>query len=196
MKKMILLSLVLLVSASMLRAQTTTELPATRWDDSELFLRWNIPYTLALTPFLGFEWKPSSRVGLLLNGAWSDWSFNNRQTRFKLWQLNPEVRYYLTYCWYVGASGEVGNFDIKPGKKKEGYDSYKSMWAAGLVAGFKARMTARLSLDLNIGLGYAEYKFDHYQVANRTKVITEAHDNRYWWGPYQAGVVLSWRISK
>lgn len=196
MKKFLLVTLLLAVSAPMLRAQTTTELPATKYNNgSEFSLRWNMPYALVLTPFLGFEYKPSQRIGLLVNGAFTKWSMNDYQTRWEMWQVNPEFRYYLNHCWYVGASGEVGDFNIKPGKKHDRYDSY-DMWAAGLVAGFKARMTPRLSLDLNVGLGYAEYEFNGYKRVNGVDAKNDDHDNRYLWGPYQAGVVLSWRISK
>ncbi len=194
MKKLILITVMLLAGVLTMHAQQTGQLPEAK-EKGEFALRLNLPYVLTGTPFVGFEWKPTEKVGLLLNGAWSDWSLNEGQTRWAVWQINPEFRYYLNRCWYLGVSGEYGNFDVKPGKKKPGYDG-QSMWAAGVVAGYKARLSPRLDLDFNVGLGYAEYAFDEYERVNGQNVVTYEDDYRYLWGPYQATIALSWKIGK
>lgn len=192
MKKMIFLAVAMFVMASTVFAQQTTSLPAEKAKNSEFALRINLPYLAVGTPFVGFEWKPSQKIGILLNGAWSDWSWNDYDRRWALWQVNPEIRYYFNHCWYMGASFEQGEFNIKLNDK--GRDGH--MGAGGLTGGYKARLGRALDLDLGVSFGYAQYKYDSYTRENNEDVYNEWNEKRYWWGPYQAGVTLSWKINR
>ncbi len=190
--KKTLAALTLLVAISFAAtAQQTGDQIAPKAKQSEFSLRWNMPYALVGTPFVGFEWKPVQKFGVLVNGAYGQWSFDDYNKRWKLWQVNPEVRYYFNHCWYAGASVERGYFNIKNSDKgREGNFS-----AGGLTGGYKTRLTRTLDLDFNVSFGYAEYHYYSYNRIDHQDLRNE-YEERYWWGPYQAGIVLCWKICR
>lgn len=57
--------------------------------------RFNLLRWATLTPDLGIEWRISPSWGLLVNGSWTSWSWNDKDRRYALWEVMPEVRYYI-----------------------------------------------------------------------------------------------------
>ena len=49
-------------------------------------LRW-----ATLTPDLGLEWRVSPSWGILVNGSWTSWSWNDKDRRYALWEVMPEA---------------------------------------------------------------------------------------------------------
>ena len=60
-----------------------------------LDLRANLLRWATLTPDLGLEWHISDRWSLGVGGSWTSWSWNDKQRRYALWEVTPEVRYYI-----------------------------------------------------------------------------------------------------
>lgn len=47
------------------------------------------------TPDLGIEWRISRTLGILVNGAWTSWNWKDNDRRYNLWEVNPEIRWYM-----------------------------------------------------------------------------------------------------
>ena len=78
-------------------------------------LRANLLRWATLTPDLGLEWRVHSSWGILANGSWTSWTWNDNARRYALWEVMPEVRWYLgeKKAWYVGAMFKAGQFNYK-----------------------------------------------------------------------------------
>ena len=80
-----------------------------------LDLRANLLRWVTLTPDLGLEWRINPSWGIAVNGSWTSWSWNDKDRRYALWEVTPEVRYYMgeKKAWYLGAMFKAGQFNYK-----------------------------------------------------------------------------------
>ena len=75
------------------QARLETEAAATS-TSYHFALRANLLRWATLTPDLGVEWRINRHVGIAVNGSWTSWSWNDKDRRYALWEVSPEVRYY------------------------------------------------------------------------------------------------------
>ncbi|WP_302536524.1 DUF3575 domain-containing protein, partial [Phocaeicola coprophilus] len=71
-------------------------------NDYHLSLRANLLRWATLTPDLGLEWRICPSWGIAVNGSWTSWSWSDKDRRYALWEVAPEVRYYMgeKKAWY------------------------------------------------------------------------------------------------
>jgi hypothetical protein len=83
--------------------------------DYHLSLRANLLRWATLTPDLGLEWRICPSWGIAVNGSWTSWSWSDKDRRYALWEVAPEVRYYMgeKKAWYLGAMFKAGQFNYK-----------------------------------------------------------------------------------
>ena len=62
-------------------------------NDTEISLRANLLRWATLTPDLGVEWRICPSWGIAVNGSWTSWSWSDKDRRYALWEVAPEVRY-------------------------------------------------------------------------------------------------------
>ena len=62
---------------------------------TQLSLRANLLRWATLTPDLGLEWRICPSWGIAVNGSWTSWSWNDKDRRYALWEVVPELRYYI-----------------------------------------------------------------------------------------------------
>lgn len=149
-------------------------------------LRW-----ATLTPDLGLEWRINSSWRIVANGSWTSWSWNDKDRRYALWEVMPEVRYYIgeQKAWYVGAMFKTGQFNYKlSGTGKQG-----DLMGGGITGGYQLRLNKALSMDFNIGLGYLNADCEKYNVIDGVRV-RQGKESKNWWGPVSASVTLVWTI--
>lgn len=149
-------------------------------------LRW-----ATLTPDLGVEWRINRHVGIAVNGTYTSWSWDDRNRRYALWEVNPEVRYYIgeQKAWYVGAMFKTGQFNYKlSGTGKQG-----DLTGGGITGGYQLKLNKALSIDFNLGLGYLNADYEKYKVIDGVRV-RQGKESKNWWGPFSAGVTLVWTI--
>ena len=156
-----------------------------------LSLRANLLRWATLTPDLGLEWRISRHMGIMVNGSWTSWTWNANDRRYALWEVAPEVRWYLgkEKCGYIGAMYKAGQFNYKfSATGKQG-----DLMGGGITGGYQLKLNNALSLDFNLGLGYICADYDKYTVIDGVRVRrgTESKDL---WGPVSAGVTLTWNI--
>lgn len=156
-----------------------------------LALRANLLRWATLTPDLGLEWRISDRWSVGVNGSWTSWSWNDKQRRYALWEVTPEVRYYIgkERRGYLGAMFKAGAFNYKFSETGKQGD----LVGGGLTGGYILPVGKRLALDFSLGLGYLNADYEKYRVIDGVRV-RQGSESRNWWGPVHAGITLRWNL--
>ena len=170
-------------------ADTPSETKIT--NDHHLSLRANLLRWATLTPDLGLEWRICPSWGIAVNGSWTSWSWSDKDRRYALWEVAPEVRYYMgeKKAWYLGAMFKAGQFNYKLSDTGKQGD----LMGGGITAGYRLRLNKALDLDFNLGLGYLNADYEKYEVIDGVRV-RRGNETKDWWGPINAGVTLVWKI--
>lgn len=170
-------------------ADTPSETKIT--NDYHLSLRANLLRWATLTPDLGLEWRICPSWGIAVNGSWTSWSWSDKDRRYALWEVAPEVRYYMgeKKAWYLGAMFKAGQFNYKLSETGKQGD----LMGGGITAGYRLRLNKALDLDFNLGLGYLNADYEKYEVIDGVRV-RRGNGTKDWWGPINAGVTLVWKI--
>ena len=159
--------------------------------DYHLSLRANLLRWATLTPDLGVEWRICPSWGIAVNGSWTSWSWSDKDRRYALWEVAPEVRYYMgeKKAWYLGAMFKAGQFNYKLSETGKQGD----LMGGGITAGYQLRLNKALALDFNLGLGYLNADYEKYEVIDGVRV-RRGNETKDWWGPINAGVTLVWKL--
>ena len=159
--------------------------------DYHLALRANLLRWATLTPDLGVEWRICPSWGIAVNGSWTSWTWSDKDHRYALWEVAPEVRYYMgeKKAWYLGAMFKAGQFNYKLSETGKQGD----LMGGGITAGYQLRLNKALALDFNLGLGYLNADFEKYEVIDGVRV-RRGNETKDWWGPINAGVTLVWKL--
>lgn len=168
--------------------------PDTYADNDEyakLTLRANLLRWATLTPDLGIEWRINKNWSLQLNGTWTAWSWDNKNRRYALWEVSPEIRYHIGQekRGYVGAMYHVGKFNYKLNDTGKQGD----LMGGGITGGYLLRLNRVLSLDFSLGIGCTHAEYDNYTVIDGVRVKQGKTDKNYW-GVNHAGISLLWTI--
>ena len=157
----------------------------------KLSLRANLLRWATLTPDLGLEWRINRDWGILVNGSWTSWSWNDGDRRYALWEVAPEVRYYLgsEKLGYLGAMYKAGEFNYKLGTTgRQG-----NLMGGGIMGGYLLRLNNAISLDFSLGVGYLRADYDKYLLIDGVRV-KRGSETKNWWGSVSAGVTLVWNV--
>ena len=170
-------------------ADTPSETKIT--NDYHLSLRANLLRWATLTPDLGLEWRVHPSWGIAVNGSWTSWTWSDKDRRYALWEVAPEVRYYMgeKKAWYLGAMFKAGQFNYKLSDTSKQGD----LMGGGITAGYQLRLNKALDLDFNLGLGYLNADYEKYEVIDGVRV-RKGSETKDWWGPINAGVTLVWKL--
>ena len=170
-------------------ADTPSETKIT--NDYHLSLRANLLRWATLTPDLGLEWRICPSWGIAVNGSWTSWTWSDKDHRYALWEVAPEVRYYMgeKKAWYLGAMFKAGQFNYKLSETGKQGD----LMGGGITAGYQLRLNKALDLDFNLGLGYLNADYEKYEVIDGVRV-RRGNETKDWWGPINAGVTLVWKL--
>ena len=170
-------------------ADTPSETKIT--NDYHLFLRANLLRWATLTPDLGLEWRICPSCGIAVNGSWTSWTWSDKDRRYALWEVAPEIRYYMgeKKAWYLGAMFKAGQFNYKISETGKQGD----LMGGGITTGYQLRLNKALTLDFNLGLGYLNADFEKYEVIDGVRVRC-GNETKDWCGPINAGVTLVWKL--
>ena len=156
-----------------------------------LSLRANLLRWATLTPDLGVEWRICPSWSIAVNGSWTSWTWSDKDRRYALWEVAPEIRYYMgeKKAWYLGAMFKAGQFNYKLSETGKQGD----LMGGGITAGYQLRLNKALALDFNLGLGYLNADFEKYEVIDGVRVRC-GNETKNWCGPINAGVTLVWKL--
>ena len=160
-------------------------------NDTEISLRANLLRWATLTPDLGLEWRICPSCGIAVNGSWTSWTWSDKDRRYALWEVAPEIRYYMgeKKAWYLGAMFKAGQFNYKISETGKQGD----LMGGGITTGYQLRLNKALTLDFNLGLGYLNADFEKYEVIDGVRVRC-GNETKNWCGPINAGVTLVWKL--
>ena len=176
------------IATAKIRANRVKSEPITR---AEISLRANLLRWATLTPDFGVEWRICPSWGIAVNSSWTSWSWSDKDRRYALWEVAPEVRYYMgeKKAWYLGAMFKAGQFNYKLSETGKQGD----LMGGGITAGYQLRLNKALALDFNLGLGYLNADYEKYEVIDGVRV-RRGNETKDWWGPTNAGVTLVWKL--
>ena len=159
--------------------------------DYHLSLRANLLRWATLTPDLGLEWRICPSWGIAVNGSWTSWNWSDKDRRYALWEVAPEIRYYMgeKKAWYLGGMFKAGQFNYKLSETGKQGD----LMGGGFTAGYQLRLNKALALDFNLGLGYLNADFEKYEVIDGV-CVRRGNETKNWCGPINAGVTLVWKL--
>ena len=159
--------------------------------DYHLSLRANLLRWATLTPDLGLEWRICPSCGIAVNGSWTSWTWSDKDRRYALWEVAPEIRYYMgeKKAWYLGAMFKAGQFNYKISETGKQGD----LMGGGITTSYQLRLNKALTLDFNLGLGYLNADFEKYEVIDGVRVRC-GNETKNWCGPINAGVTLVWKL--
>ena len=160
-------------------------------NDYHLSLRANLLRWATLTPDLGLEWRICPSCGIAVNGSWTSWTWSDKDRRYALWEVVPEIRYYMgeKKAWYLGAMFKAGQFNYKISETGKQGD----LMGGGITTGYQLRLNKALTLDFNLGMGYLNADFEKYEVIDGVRVRC-GNETKNWCGPINAGVTLVWKL--
>lgn len=158
-----------------------------------LTLRANLLHWATLTPDLGIEWRVNRHLGILVNGSWTSWSWDNKNRRYALWQVSPEVRYYMggNCRGFLGLMYHTGEFHYKLGDTGRQGD-YQG---GGLTGGYLLNLSRSLSFDFHAAAGYTRADYDKYVLTDNVRVRRDSKTRNYW-GINGLGITLVWKLIK
>lgn len=169
-------------------------------------LRTNGLYDLALCPNVGLEIQTDLGLAWQLDyiGAW--WNSPSRNRFFSNYAFQTELRYYLespkqTFPYtghHVGFYGQMITYDFEFGGT--GYQSRDLDMTFGIGAsyGYSFPLSQNWSIDLTVGLGYFQSRYDEYDPR---KIYGENHFVRRetrrlkFWGPTKLEATFIWNIN-
>ena len=160
-------------------------------EDARFSLRANLLRWATLTPDLGVEWRVNGKWGVVVDGTWTSWSWQDAGRRYALWEVAPAVHYYIGEGkrGYVGAMFKAGQFNYKLSDTGKQGD----IIGGGLTGGYVLPLCKSLSMDFSIGVGYLNADYENYKVINGT-CVRQNSETKGWWGPVNAGVSLVWKL--
>ena len=169
-------------------------------------LRSNGLYDLALCPNIGIEIQTDLGLAWQLDyiGAW--WNSPSRNRFFSNYAFQTEIRYYLaspkmTFPYtghHVGLYGQMITYDCEFGGT--GYQSRDLDYTFGIGAsyGYSFPLSKRWSLDLTIGLGYFQSRYDEYDprdIYGEKHFIHKETRRLKFWGPTKLEATFVWNIN-
>lgn len=158
---------------------------------SDFALRANLLRWATLSPDLGVEVRVNRNVGVSVDATYTVWTWNDNDGRYALWQVAPEVRYYLgeEKRGYLGVMYKVGSFDYKLSYEGKQGD----LMGGGITGGYRMRLNHVLDLNFSLGLGYVYADYEKYVTIDGVRV-SRGCETKGWWGPVHAGVTLIWTL--
>ncbi len=158
---------------------------------AKIALRANLLRWATLTPDLGIEWRIHRDWSIQVNGTWTSWSWEDKNRRYALWELSPEVRYHIgkEKRGYVGVMYHAGQFNYKLSDTGKQGD----LMGGGLTGGYLLKLNGSFALDFSLGIGCTHADYEKYTVTDGVRV-RQGKEKKNYWGVNRAGITLVWQL--
>lgn len=155
------------------------------------YWRTNLAHWLMLAPDWGFEFRIKNRVGFMINCSLTHWDWNGTDNHYRFWKGNPELRVYFGHNRriYAGVEYHAGQFNFKP----QNIGNQGFFQGGGLTGGYMFKLGNKLSLDLNLGLGYTNVDYQTYRHVEKVSVF-RSNEMKDIIGINQVGISLVWNV--
>lgn len=197
MKRLLILFILLIITVGYIAAQ------------GEVGIKTNLLYGgYAFTPNLGVEIGLGKHTTLDVSGGYNWFNLDSGKNNNKKqvhWIVQPEFRYFLCEKFnghFFGVHALYSQYNIGgnslPMLFGKGSSNFRHEgWAAGagLSYGYQLMLGRSWNLEFNIGVGYAQLKYDKYDCPKCGEKV-ENGKSKHYFGPTKAGVSLIWIINK
>ncbi len=161
-----------------------------------LSIRTNLLYLCGGLINGGVEWRPRrGDFGYLVNGGYSPFANQDWEHNMGGYFISPEVRLYMgaRQRGYIGLQALLSGYNFK--MSETGYQG--DMYGAGLVGGYRTKISKSLELDFTLAAGYSMFEYGSYKIIyNGMSLYTDYGVEKRAWIPLQVGVSLIWGRSK
>lgn len=197
MKKLFVLLLMCAAAVSIASAQ------------GEVGIKTNLLYGgYTFTPNLGVEIGLGRRTTLDVAGSYNWFNLDgakNNNKKLVHWIVQPEFRYFLCEKFnghFFGVHAlysqyNIGGHNLPLLFGRGSADFRHEGWAAGagISYGYQLMLGRSWNLEFNIGVGYAQLKYDKYDCPKCGEKV-KGDVTRHYFGPTKAAISLIWIINK
>ncbi|WP_373873741.1 DUF3575 domain-containing protein [Bacteroides uniformis] len=157
-------------------------------------LKTNVPFDAIGALNLGYEVQVHRKMTLDIPLTWSLWDAE-REHALRIAALQPELRWWtgseVGSGHFFGLHAHMAWFNLK-WEENRYQDNGRPLLGAGLSYGYKLPLGEHWGAEFNLGLGYANMKYDtYYNIDNGAKLNTRV---RHYWGITRLGASLIYRF--
>lgn len=165
----------------------------------------NLVYSGYTVPNLGFEFNIKNNKSLSITGAFRPFQFDDSK-RFKLWSVNPELRFWPCRTYYGhfwGINALTGQFNVGGYSDFSGIDITKldisdyrveaTHAGLGFSYGYHAILTKRLGLEFSVSAGYTRFWYEKFYCIKCGEKVDEGVRNYF--GPTGLGLSLVYLLN-
>lgn len=153
----------------------------------QLAVKTNLSYWATTTPNLGVEVALNRKLTLDLSANYNAWDFFPDNMSLRHYLVQPELRYWTCKRFEghflglhaMGGKFNIGNIPFIPSMKEYMYRG--NLIGGGLSYGFHWVTGKRWGIELEIGAGYLQMKYDKYICRECAEIV--ASYKRNYFGP-------------
>lgn len=174
---------------------------------SKVGIKTNLLYGgYAQTPNLGLEIGLGRRTTLDISGGYNWFNLDGKKNNNKKlvhWLVQPEFRYFLCERFnghFLGVHALYSQYNIGQhelpliwGKGSKEYRFEGNALGAGLSYGYQLMLSKSWNLELALGVGYAQLRYDKYDCSKCGKRV-EADKIKHYFGPTKASISIIYLI--
>lgn len=175
-------------------------------DAQSVGIKTNLLYGgVTYTPNLGVEIGLGKRTTLELSGGYNPWNLDGAMDNNKKlvhWLAQVEFRYFFCERFnghYIGVHALGGMYNIAAhelpllfGNDSRNYRFQGTALGAGVSYGYQLVLGKNWNLEFNIGVGYANLKYEKYRCVNCGE--KQGDFSRNYFGPTKAGISIVYVI--
>lgn len=159
---------------------------------SRIVLKTNLLYYAVLAPNIELEYMISPKWSVNIDYTMAWWKKKSNDKTYQVAAVSPEARWWFHSNapfrgHYVGVFPGYTWFDLENGTGHRGYGIF-----AGISYGYMWRLSATLSMEAGIGVGYMSLKYEDYRSQDGHNVFSKSKTASYI-GPLKAKLTLVWR---
>ena len=145
-----------------------------------------------LVPNAAVELDIAPRWSVTLPIYYSALNYFSSETKFRVFVLQPEIRYWLTGedGFYAGLHAGFGYYNLAFGgdTRIQDADGDHPAFGGGLALGYRMPLKGRWKLEFSVGVGVYPVKYDKFDNYRNGQVYSTV--SKTYFGPDQASVSL------
>lgn len=166
-------------------------------EKKQLAVKTNALYLAGGVTNLGIEYPISHKFSIDLPFYYSPYKIANNY-RISVLAIQPELRYWFAKPLsgsFVGLHAHGGYFNVSLNKKNryQDLDGDTPLWGFGLSYGYVFALSGNWFMELTLGAGYANIKYDAFRNYHNGPKYDSGRTN--YWGLTRAGVSVVYKIN-
>lgn len=165
-------------------------------DRSNILLKTNALFLGVAVLNAGAEFRLSRKLSLDIPVFYSPYTVSSNY-KVRVLGTQPEIRYWPGGTFkkghFVGVHAHALKYNVSFGNRRY-QDTKTPLWGAGISYGYFIPLSKdRFSMELNIGIGYANMQYDIFEKENEPQLLRT--EKMHYFGPTRAGVSFSYKLN-